>query len=84
MLENATLESSKVLAFRVLWYMPATSVQQAFTRNVLICRTFAASLKEESSVEIECKSSILFVEALCSLECYDEVLVHDETQACTS
>ena len=37
-------------------------------------------LEEESCVQVECEATILLVEALCALECHDEVLVHNEAK----
>ena len=40
-------------------------------------------LEEESCVDVECTGSVLLVETACILECYDEVLVHDEAETST-
>ena len=39
-------------------------------------------LEQEAGVDVECAVSVLLVEAACILERHDEVLVHDEAEAC--
>ena len=43
---------------------------------------YSLMLEQESGVDVECAVSVLLVEAACILERHDEVLVHDEAEAC--
>ena len=41
-------------------------------------------LEQESGVDVETSVSVLFVERFSVFKSYDEILIHDEAQACPS
>ena len=90
--------SAKLVTFRVLYKKDCHvasllamtfEVSLAMTFEVSLAMTFGVSLamtcglEQESGIDVECAVSVLLVEAASVLECYDEVLVHDEAETCT-
>ena len=61
-----------------------TSNTFIFAKLQISSNKYKSILEEETDVDVEGSVAVLLVEATCVLKRNDEVLVHDETKACTS